>query len=420
MLAASDTVLAPAVTAWWNDEAAMQRYVADLLASELAAMRLTGPSLPPQPWPADLHIGRDLGADSLELMSLASALAEALQMHESGIEDYLLVRLTLGDWTHIARTSLSRFSARMTFRTSGSTGVAKSCSHRLDALSQEVSELAPLLQGTRRIFSAVPRHHIYGFLFTMLMPAALGLEAGDVVDLRSGSAAWLGQQLREGDLVIGHPEFWRSVVRALPAFPAGVTGVTSTAPCPDEISATLQQAGLGKLLQVYGSSETAGVGWRCSHDEPYQLLSYWRRIGEDGAALLRAGSDDCVPRPCQDSLTWLDERRFVPTGRVDQAVQVGGVNVFPARVRRELLLHPDVLDASVRLMRPEEGNRLKAYIVPRNAEAETAGLHATLDAWVSARLTAPERPRAFSFGNTLPADAKGKAADWALQERRAL
>ena len=418
MLAVSDTVR-PA-TPWWEDEAAMQRYVADLVASELAAMRLTGPTLPPQPWPADLHIGRDLGVDSLELMSLASALAEALQMHESGIEDYLLVRQTLGEWTHVARTSLSRFSARLTFRTSGSTGVAKSCSHRLDMLWQEVHEIAPLLKGTRRIFSAVPRHHIYGFLFTMLLPAALGLEASDVIDLRAGSAAWLGRQLGEGDLVIGHPEFWRAVARAVPAFPHGVTGVTSTAPCPDEISATLQQAGLATLLQVYGSSETAGVGWRRGHDQPYQLLSYWRRMGENGSALLRAGTDESVIRQCQDKLTWLDERRFVPTGRVDQAVQVGGVNVFPARVRGELMLHPDVLDASVRLMRPEEGNRLKVFIVPRNAGADTAELHATLDAWAGARLTASERPRAFSFGNAVPVDGKGKATDWALQDRRSL
>jgi long-chain acyl-CoA synthetase len=414
MLAARDQVQGHVQAAWWEDEAAMQRFVADLVAGELAAMRLTGPTLQPQPWPADLHIGRDLGADSLELMSLASALAEALQMHESGIEDYLLVRQTLGEWAHIARTSLSRFSARLTFRTSGSTGIPKSCSHQLDALVQEVQEFAPLLQGTRRIFSAVPSHHIYGFLFSMLLPAALGLAAGDVIDLRSGSAARLAQQLREGDLVIGHPEFWRAAARSVPAFPAGVTGVTSTAPCPDDISIALQQAGLARLLQVYGSSETAGVGWRSGHEQPYQLLSGWRRVGEDGSELMRAGAD--TVQPCQDTLTWLDERRFVPTGRVDQAVQVGGINVFPARVRRELLVHPDVLDAAVRLMRPEEGSRLKAYIVPRNTDADLAGLHAKLDAWVVARLTAPERPRAFTFGNALPVDSRGKASDWTLQE----
>jgi long-chain acyl-CoA synthetase len=412
MQAASDTVLTGA--AWWEDDAAMRRFVADLVAAELAAMRLTGPALPPQPWPTDMHIGRDLGADSLELMGLASALAEALQMHESGIEDYLLVRQTLGEWTHIAQTSLSRFSARLTFRTSGSTGVAKRCSHTLETLRQEVHEFAPLLRGTRRIFSAVPAHHIYGFLFTMLLPPALGLAAANVTDLRADSPARLAQALREGDLVIGHPEFWRAAARAVPAFPAGVTGVTSTAPCPDDISVALGQAGLATLLQIYGSSETAGVGWRSRHDQPYQLLSGWQRAGDDGASLARTGTAATVQ--CQDTLAWFDERRFLPTGRVDHAVQVGGTNVFPARVRRELLLHPDVLDASVRLMRPGEGNRLKAFVVPREAGADLARLHAALSAWTSARLTAPERPRAFSFGPALPSDGKGKAADWALPE----
>ena len=410
MLAASEKVLTAA--AWWDDEDAVQRFVADLVASELAAMRPTGPALPPQPWPASLHIGRDLGADSLELMGLASALAEALHMHESGIEDYLLVRQTLGDWRHIACTSLSRFSARLTFRTSGSTGVPKSCSHELDALWQEVQAFAPLLQGTRRIFTAVPAHHIYGFLFTMLLPAALGLAASDVIDLRAGSAARLAQQLREGDLVIGHPEFWRAAARSVPAFPGGVTGVTSTAPCPDQVSAALQQAGLAMLLQINGSSETAGVGWRSGHDQPYQLLPYWRRVADDGPGLMRDGSG--VVLTCQDTLAWVDERRFLPTGRIDQAVQVGGINVFPGRVRQQLLQHPDVLDASVRPMRPDEGNRLKAFVVPRNASADPAALHAALDAWAGARLTAPERPRAYSFGSALPVDAKGKAADWAF------
>lgn len=412
MLAASEKVLFPA--AWWGDDAALERFVADLVAGELAAMRPTGAALPPQPWPASLHIGRDLGADSLELMSLATALAEALHMHESGIEDYLLVRQTLGEWRHIARTSLSRFSARLTFRTSGSTGVPKSCSHELDALLQEVRAFAPLLQGTRRIFTAVPAHHIYGFLFTMLLPAALGLAAGDVIDLRGGSAARLALQLREGDVVIGHPEFWRAVARSVPAFPGGVTGITSTAPCPDQVSAALAQAGLAMLLQIYGSSETAGVGWRSSHQQPYQLLSHWRRAAGNDAALAREGSGGDAVFICQDTLAWMDDRHFLPTGRVDQAVQVGGINVFPARVRRELLQHPEVLDASVRLMRPDEGNRLKAFVVPRNGGADLAALHAALDAWTGARLTAPERPRAFSFGSVLPVDGKGKAADWTL------
>jgi acyl-CoA synthetase (AMP-forming)/AMP-acid ligase II len=46
-------------------------------------------------------------------------------------------------------------------------------------------------------------------------------------------------------------------------------------------------------------------------------------------------------------------------------VQVAGVNVWPQRVAEALRAHPDVLDAVVRPMRADEGERLKAFVVPR-------------------------------------------------------
>jgi 4-coumarate--CoA ligase len=93
----------------------------------------------------------------------------------------------------------------MTFRTSGSTGQPKSCVHALHALWREVQEVAPLLSGCTRLFAAVPSHHIYGFLFTILLPRALGLDSRSVLDLRQSSPARLSRELREGDVVIGHP-----------------------------------------------------------------------------------------------------------------------------------------------------------------------------------------------------------------------
>ena len=413
-----DTALNNARFVWWENDAAVQRFVCDLITAELSAMRPTGPALPSLPWPDATHIGRDLGADSLELMALASALAEAVHMHESGIEDYLLARQTISDWVGITQTALSRFSARMTFRTSGSTGMPKSCVHPLEFLRQEIGELMPLIPRPERIFSAVPSHHIYGFLFTILLPHMCGLGPEALIGLRTSSTARLAQELRDGDLVIGHPEFWRAAARTVPAFAPGVTGVTSTAPCPDQVTTALEDAGLTTLLQVYGSSETAGVGWRNAAAHPYTLFSHWRRgeagSGTSGTLVRNQNAGELFH--CQDTLVWLDERRFVPTGRIDQAVQVGGINVFPERVRRELLTHPEVHEASVRLMHPPEGNRLKAFVVPRDVNADQALLHAALDLWVRERLTAPERPRAFSFGASLPVDAKGKPADWRLPD----
>ncbi|HEX8884896.1 MAG TPA: hypothetical protein VF797_10435, partial [Noviherbaspirillum sp.] len=111
---------------------------------------------------------------------------------------------------------------------------------------------------------------------------------------------------------------------------------------------------------------------------------------------------------------WQADRHFQPAGRVDHAVQVGGVNVFPQRVQRCLLLHPKVAEATVRLMRPDEGNRLKAFIVPRDPGADLSGLAHELAGWTRQRLGTAEQPRNFSFGHSLPIDQKGKQADWIM------
>jgi long-chain acyl-CoA synthetase len=61
-------------------------------------------------------------------------------------------------------------------------------------------------------------------------------------------------------------------------------------------------------------------------------------------------------------------------GRAEGAVQVGGVNVFPDVVGRVLTAHSGVAQAAVRLMRPEEGTRLKAFVVPQPQADRAASL----------------------------------------------
>ena len=91
------------------------------------------------------------------------------------------------------------------------------------------------------------------------------------------------------------------------------------------------------------------------------------------------------------------------------------MNVYPATVRRVLMEHPDVRDAAVRPMSADPLIRLKAFVVPREGCVGDARFHAELEAWVSNRLTTPERPRAFSFGDALPVRSSGKLADWPVE-----
>ncbi|MEN3275640.1 MAG: hypothetical protein V7631_1430 [Massilia sp.] len=398
---------------WWRERPALARVVRDLVAAELAQGR-PGRVLPPQPWPDALDLAADLGADSLDLMGAATALGDLLGFGRAGMADALLGRPVLADWIDTARASLERDDRELVFRTSGSSGAPKRCAHALANLWQEVDALAQLVPGRRRILGAVPGHHIYGFLFTVLLPQAHGA-ALPVQDVRMASPASLAARLLPGDLVVAHPDFWAQVAATAPRFPPDVIGVSSTAPCPGPVARTLMEGGL-RLLQVYGSSETAGVGWRegGGAGEPYRLLPYWRRA-HAGDTLERVGADGIVERHAlQDRLVWSGPERFLPDGRIDNAVQVGGTNVFPAYVAEVVAMHPAVAECVVRPMRPDEGARLKAFVVPAAGAGDAATLRAALSGWVGERLSVPECPAAWSFGPALPRQPGGKPADWII------
>jgi 4-coumarate--CoA ligase (photoactive yellow protein activation family) len=399
---------------WWADRAALLRFVADLVAGELAALRHE-PLLLPSGWTASLSLQHDLGVDSLELLQLAGRLAEALQMQRSGLEDYLLARRTLAGWLDIAGAALQHWDGELTFRTSGSTGEPKRCDHALAALEQEAASLAALFPGRRRLLLAVPSHHIYGFLFGVLLPRHLGLDPARVVCVRARLPSQLARHALPGDLVVGHPQFWQAALGADARFPEDVVGASSTAPCPDAVAQRAAAAGLASLVQVYGASETGGLGWRASHRDPYRLLPYLERAPDGGDALLRRGpgGETRTLHP-QDQLAWCGADRFTVGARGDAAVQVGGINVFPERVRQVLLAHPHVEDAAVRLMRPDEGLRLKAFVVPRPGAPAPDLFTQELRGWTDARLAAPERPKAFTLGRRIPRGALGKPADWSV------
>jgi acyl-coenzyme A synthetase/AMP-(fatty) acid ligase len=109
---------------------------------------------------------------------------------------------------------------------------------------------------------------------------------------------------------------------------------------------------------------------------------------------------------------WLDATQFQVIKRHDGAVQVGGINVFPARVQELLCRHPDVAAAQVRQASAAADGRLKAFVVPSADCVDSAQLPERLHAWLATRLTPPEMPRAITIGTELPRSSLGKLADW--------
>lgn len=301
-----------------------------------------------------------------------------------------------------------------TFFTSGSTGKPTPCTHHEDDLRQEVANLAPLIGSPTAALATAPLHHLYGFTFGMLLPLALGIPVRGVPPLPPLVSA----QARPGDMLVGIPLLWTRLVqsdvwarRHQPG--AGITCISSTGPTPVPVLRALLESGV-RLLEIFGASEIGAVCWREDPEATFTLLPHVRRAeaGHSESVLERTLPDGRLAvYPLQDVVRWTGPRRLLPGPRRDKAVQVGSVNVYPEYVRKVLEEHEGVQQCSVRLMRPEEGFRLKTFVVPAEGWHASA-LRLALKAYAKQRLNNAERPAAYTFGEALPKNPLGKLADW--------
>jgi len=348
--------------------------------------------------------------DSLEFLDLATTLGVLFHLDRTGLDQALMTDRHLETWAAILSRSRAHWDEAISFHTSGSTGRPKLCIHSLALMEEEIAFFAGLLRDRRRLLSAVPSHHIYGFLFSFMLPALLGIPVHDVRGALPGRVL---RQAEPGDLLIGHPLFFDLATRGPVAVGPDIIAVSSTAPLPTELWHRLADTGLAGIMEVYGASETAGIGMRRSPAEPFRLLPHWSRVAINGQEIARqspAGVPVLAELP--DQVEWIDAERFQVRGRRDGAVQIGGINVFPQRVADCIREHPEVADALVRLDSQAGNGRLKAFVVPSGQCRDARGLPERLDAWLAERLAPAERPRSFTIGGQLPRSTLGKPADW--------
>lgn len=340
-----------------------------------------------------------LGFDSLSRLSLVLRLNRFFGLATTGVEDYLLVQRRFGDWLAllVEHQRLVGPDLVLTFDTSGSSGPVKHVAHPIAALQAEVSAHLKVMTPPRRILTLVPPHHIYGCLFTVLLPARLAIP---VVELHRLPPTAAPRQAREGDLVIGTPFTWDLVQKSGLRFAPGVRGLTSAGPSN---AATFDLGcGLASMTEVYGATETGGIATRSDFGADFSLLPHVTRDGEG----IRGPSGAL---DLQDRLVWRDDGCFALAGRHDDVVQVAGVNVSPAHLAGILLAVEGVAEAAVR---PTEG-RLKAFLVARapRSEVEPRVLAAL------AALPAPLRPGSLTWGPALPRSAMGKLCDWTVGDQ---
>lgn len=425
---------------YWSSDT-LKRLITDIIWAQWRKQRPDSHLTPSCLAHPKTRLTEQLHADSLEIFQIATSVAVFFELHQTGVETELLADPNIESWVTIVKKARQGYDQTLRFASSGSTGQPKYTTHRLDHLLAETEFWAQHIPMPQRILCCVPSHHIYGFIFSVLLPNVWQAQNPQlkVVDFRQYAPSQLSNE-KQKTLLIGFPDLWRTLIQFNIPLPDQLTAISSTAPCPPQLALGLQALGLKKLFQIYGSSETAGIGWRDTVDGPYQLLPHLKPQPFSGATqgetrsntkigptsdrnqqphtsthLINTQLKDAEPYPLQDHLTWHNAASFSVGARIDKAVQVGGQNVYPNHVAN-ILKHIEGIDnASVRLMQPEEGDRLKAFVVTQVPPTEYAALQARIEQFCEQHLQPMERPKRFTFGSQLPQNALGKTSDWSSE-----
>jgi long-chain acyl-CoA synthetase len=385
--------------------AALHRLLASALAAEL---RASTPALYSDIGVAALKPTTrlrdgDLAMDSLTLMRAAIGVATFFNLYSVNRQERLLAGRTLGEWAAEIEHAWDAGADGLAFRTSGSTGVPKDIHHPFDYLAQEVDAWADLLRehAVARVVLACPAHHIYGAIWGVLLPQRLNVQAIDA------APAALAATLRPNDLLVTVPPVWDFLAPGSENLPRELIGTSSTAPlAPDTAQRIAPHA---DLWEIYGSSETAGVGHRVAPDTAFTLLPYWSKPRDGDALARRCPDGQARLYQMQDHLRWSGENRFTPAGRIDRAIQVGGHNVSAQWVAQEIRKLSSVTDCAVRVHGAGAQACLKAFIVLR--DDTPVARHDTT--W-ALREALPNHavPRYVSYGERLPRNDMGKLVDW--------
>ena len=373
---------------------------------------------------------REQGLTATELAAVLARLE--LMFPGSGASRSAYVASRYGLDSQPGEAALAVFQAwqlgkrQIVYQSSGSSGIPKELPHSLDEVEQEVAAVAALFGEVKNVISVTPQYHCYGFIFGVLLPRVIGAKGRYLPPLPS----LVAQALAPHTLLVGYPDLWQRLETAGGYSGQNVICLSAGSPWPEDDMQRLLQHGLG-VCEIYGSSENGAVGYRRGPGD-FTLVSYWRRSGASGApganggeTLLRVpptqvhaqmppSAQNAHPRVWQDEVQWSGPGSFRPLKRLDNAVQVSGANVYPARVAELLASHSQVADCRVRLMQPQEGRRLKAFVVPRPGADESA-LRKELRKLCRERLLPPERPASFSFGEKLPLNDFGKVTDWPIR-----
>lgn len=290
------------------------------------------------------------------------------------------------------------------FHTSGSTGESKTVYQHLDFLMQEANCVLNRQPIVQRVVCAVPLHHTFGFTMGMMTSRRCSCPCEQIVPFPGA----ICRAIAPNTVILGIPFLWELVFPLLQDVPSSTLLLSAGAPLSAATATKYAEKGIN-LLNIYGSSETGALGLCKAGERYFTLPPHFEHEGERLFRRLPDGTRAQIQ--AEDVLAWQDNRHFSLVGRIDKAVQVAGVNVYPHNIAEKISQHPYVRECAVRLDLTHRVGRLKTFVVPAIEESD-AVIKKALVRFCIQTLTPPERPVRIRLGKELPRNPMGKLADW--------
>ena len=309
--------------------------------------------------------------------------------------------------------------AYVTFWTSGTTGKPKPIKQRLKEFETDnINILSKWGEEfySRKLCSTVNQHHIYGFLFSILLPFNAG------VPFRREMIRVPEEFKKLSDtpyLIITVPAFLKRAVELETPLTLQLKSPWILASggflFPDVAKKTSEVFGCWPL-EMYGSTETSGIAWRqqCNGIEWIPFGNAQLSVNEDNCLVVKSDYiKDADSFETADLVKMLPNGHFILMGRLDSVVKIEGKRISLPEVENRISESGLVSDVCVI---PLEDNRqylAAALVFNAEGKEKLAGLEKNEinKFWREHLLKYFENlviPKKWRYLETLPVDAQGK------------
>ena len=223
------------------------------------------------------------------------------------------------------------------------------------------------------IVATVPPQHMYGMELSILLPLIGGMAVHAGRPLFPADIALALGELPAPRVLVSTPLHLRTLVESSQPFPQTALIVSATAPLDRELAAAVEARLGGRLLEMFGSTETCVIACRRTANG-----GAWR--AHEGVELHPRDDGTLVMAPwfvepilLQDIVELRGDGEFVVRGRSSDMIEVAGKRASLADLTQRLLAVEGVRDAVLFQPQPDSVatiRRLAALVVAPGCSAQ--------------------------------------------------